>query len=151
CNAPPSAVAAARATKTIPIVFWGVALPVEIGLVASLGRPGGNVTGFAFSVGPEMITKHLELLKAIAPNTRRLARLGGRPSTEHMDGRPILFAEYPYAAHSMEGRRFFLDDPDDAFTNILEWRADAIYAFGDPVTMNARQRIVEFANRHRMP
>ena len=155
CNAPPSAVAAARATKTIPIVFWGVALPVELGLVDSLGRPGRNVTGVAFSAGPEMITKHLQLLKAIAPQTRRLARLGGQSSIEHVDDRTIIPAvsESPYAAHSMEGRRFFFDDRDKTeavFASILQWQADAIYAFGDPATYGERQRIVDFAKRHRL-
>jgi len=156
CNAPTSAVAAARATTTIPIVFWGVALPVELGLVESLGRPGRNVTGFAFSAGPEIITKHLQLLKAIAPNTRRLARLSSRPSIEHVDGRRITppIAESPYAVHSMEGHRFFLDDHDNVeavFASIREWQPDAIYAFGDPATFSERRRIVDFANRHRLP
>jgi putative ABC transport system substrate-binding protein len=59
---PPSAVAAARATKTIPVVFWGVSHPLELGLVSSLARPGANVTGVAFSPGVELIGKQLELL-----------------------------------------------------------------------------------------
>jgi len=81
CNAPPPTIAAARATTTIPIVFWGVAFPVEHGLIASYRRPGGNVTGFAFSAGPEIITKQLEFLKAIAPNTKRVALIRGLAKT----------------------------------------------------------------------
>ncbi len=56
----PSTLAAAQATKTIPIVFWGVSFPVELGLVDSIGRPGRNVTGVAFATGPELIAKELE-------------------------------------------------------------------------------------------
>jgi ABC-type uncharacterized transport system substrate-binding protein len=53
-------------------VFWAVAFPVELGLVASLGRPGGNVTGVGYSAGPEIVTKLIEL---VAPSTARLAGL----------------------------------------------------------------------------
>ena len=70
---PPAAVAAARTTKTIPIVFWGVSHPVQLGLIKELARPGGNVTGVAYSTGREVTGKQLEFLKEIAPAAARLA------------------------------------------------------------------------------
>ena len=70
---PDAAVAAARATKTIPFVFWGVAFPVEQGLIKSFARPGGNVTGIASLAvdGAEFFTKQLQLMKEIAPSITR--------------------------------------------------------------------------------
>src|SRR5262245_23118470 len=109
CNAPPPTMAAARATKTIPIVFWGVAQPVLHGLIDSFRRPGRNVTGFAFSPGPEIVTKQAEFLKTIAPRTRRVARLGGVTSVEHLNGRMIDVPapiETAFRAFGIEDRRF---------------------------------------------
>jgi ABC-type uncharacterized transport system substrate-binding protein len=70
-----SAVALSKATKAIPIVFMGAGDPVSLGLVASLGRPGGNVTGLSFSVGMETFGKGLELLREAIPGIRRVAVL----------------------------------------------------------------------------
>jgi len=69
---PEAAVAAARATTTIPIVFWGVAYPVEQGLVDSYAKPGRNATGVAWSTG-QVYAKRIQLLREIAPNAPRLA------------------------------------------------------------------------------
>ena len=155
CNAPPPTIAAARATRTIPIVFWGVAQPVAHGLIDSFRRPGRNVTGFAFSPGPEIITKQAEFLKTIAPGTRRVARLGGVTSAEHLDGRrislPIIDAGFQ--AFGIESRRFPIASREDVpsiLASIRDWRADAIFAFGDPATMNERHALADFAHRHRL-
>src|SRR5262245_41043385 len=72
---PVAAVAAKKATETIPIVMINAANPDRLGLVESLARPGGNVTGVAYSVGVETIGKGLELLKAAVPKVRRVAVL----------------------------------------------------------------------------
>ena len=69
----PAAVAAKNATGTIPIVMWGVGDPVGLGLVASLARPGGNVSGLSFSVGMDTFGKGLELLREAIPKVRRMA------------------------------------------------------------------------------
>jgi putative ABC transport system substrate-binding protein len=71
----PPAVAAKSATSTIPIVMATSADPVELGLVASLARPGGNVTGLSFSVALDVVGKELELLKETVPKVRRVAVL----------------------------------------------------------------------------
>jgi ABC-type uncharacterized transport system substrate-binding protein len=155
-NGPPAAVAAARATKTIPIVFWGVGFPVEYGLVASLARPGGNVTGFAFSAGPEVFSKLLELLKAIAPRTVRVAMIYGTGSNDVSGrlvsiSRPVLEPAARQLAMQLQG--FPVRDREElsrAFTSILDWRAHAIYAYGDPLTWVEHKRIVDFANSNRL-
>ena len=83
--------AAMQATKTIPIVFAGIGDPVESGVVASLARPGGNVTGFS-SLGPELVGKRLELLKQALPGVDRVAvlwlpgALGGRTDKDMLSG-----------------------------------------------------------------
>ena len=75
----PPAVAAKNATSTIPIVMATSADPVELGLVASLARPGGNVTGLSFSVALDVVGKELELLKETVPKVRRVAVLWNPP------------------------------------------------------------------------
>jgi len=74
---PPAAIAAVRTTRTIPIVFWGVGFPVEIGVVQSLPRPGGNVTGIAWFADEATYLKRTQLLAEIAPEVRRLGWLIG--------------------------------------------------------------------------
>ena len=71
----PSAVAAMKATTTIPIVMTSSLDPVRAGLVASLARPGGNVTGLAVDAGGEILGKRFELLKEMLPNLSRLGIL----------------------------------------------------------------------------
>jgi putative ABC transport system substrate-binding protein len=149
---PRSAVAAARATKTIPIVFWGVSAPVELGLIGSLARPGGNVTGIAYTAGLEVNSKILELLKVAAPQTIRVAELYG--NTANIDLRwatGMAILESAARDLKMEMRRFEVRAPDDfetIFRAVLAWRAHAVLVHGDPMTWSERQRIVDFTNRN---
>jgi hypothetical protein len=72
-GAAPATVAAAKTTASIPIVFWSVPVPLDLGLVASVARPGGNITGVSWDVNPETSAKTLQLFREIAPKVSRIA------------------------------------------------------------------------------
>lgn len=156
-NGPEAAIAAARATSTIPVVFWGVADPVGQGLVESLARPGRNITGVAWYAGRGVDAKRLELIREIAPAAKRLASMtvpsaGATVGGQQRAGRPV-FAEAARAL-GFETRDFPVATPadlDPAFEAMLAWRAQAFTAAGTTLTYRERHRIVEFANRHRLP
>jgi putative tryptophan/tyrosine transport system substrate-binding protein len=156
-NGPEAAIAAAQATSTIPIVFWGVGFPVEQGLVASLARPGGNATGVAWYASPEVDGKRLELLKQIAPQAKRLAFLTVPSAVRSVKGGQALIPSTFVDAGKQLGyemQRFTVEkaeDFDDAFRAILAWRAESITVAGTTVTVRATKRIVEFANSNRLP
>lgn len=155
-NGPESAVAAARATSTIPIVFWGVGYPVEQGLVESLARPGGNVTGMAFfpGIGSEKI---IEIIREIVPSAKAVSVLLTPSAGTAVDRRPlptmggniaaaarglgIAYHGHPVASG---------EDFERAFEAILKAGADAIVAPGTTTTWRARHRIADFALRHRL-
>jgi putative ABC transport system substrate-binding protein len=85
-----AAAAAARATRTVPIVFFNSYLPVECGLVDSYAKPGRNCTGTAWNTGPEVVAKRLEYLRAIAPSATRLVSLGADSRNFTLSGEPLL-------------------------------------------------------------
>ena len=153
---PPSAVAAARATKTIPIVFWGVAFPVELGLVSGFARPGGNVTGMADRTGPGVVDKQLELFKQIAPAATRLAWITNPHSMRTVSGADHTLSMIPLSgatALGLELGRYEVhrgEDFDAVFAAVQAWRAQGIGLVGNPLTWRERKRIVEFANRNRL-
>ena len=153
-----SAVAAARATSTIPIVFVAVPWPVDTGLVDSFARPGRNVTGVSSYSGIEVSTKRLEILKEIAPTATRLswildARHGGDrrrkgvSTSDPCSTRRQGGCGYDVRYH-MVGKQA---DLDPAFADILQWHAQAIAVAGSATTYAARERIADFALRHRLP
>ena len=151
------AIAAARATRTIPIVFVNVSWPVEQGLIESYGRPGRNVTGVSTYTGLEVSAKRLEFLKAVAPTATRLSWILGSPTEQTVDGagfdiRPLL----SQAAGSLgyEVRYHFVqksEDLDPVFADILASRAQALSVAGNPATFVARERIAAFALSNRLP
>jgi ABC-type uncharacterized transport system substrate-binding protein len=151
------AIAAARATRTIPIVFVNVSWPVEQGLIESYGRPGGNVTGVSTYTGLEVSAKRLEFLKAVAPTATRLSWILGSPTEQTVDGagfdvRPVL----SQAARSLgyEVRYHFVqksEDLDPVLADILASRAQALSVAGNPATFVARERIAAFALSNRLP
>ena len=154
---PDATIAAARATRTTPIVFISVAWPVEQGLIDSYARPGRNVTGVATYTGLEVSTKRLEFLKALAPNLTRLSWILGSASEPTVDGagfdiRPVL----EQAARSLgyEVRFHFvrsLDDLEAVFADMLAWRAQALAVAATPALFLATERITAFALSHRLP
>src|SRR5215470_1293511 len=148
---PPSAVAAAKATKTIPIVFWGVSFPVELGLVASIGRPGRNVTGVAYATGPELIAKELEFLKQIVPSVTRVAWINSPQGVQIKVQQAAIDAAARSLGFALEHYLIrYPDDFDTIFATILGSRANAIGLVGNPLTWRERKRIADFANRNRL-
>jgi putative ABC transport system substrate-binding protein len=152
-----AAIAAARATRTIPIVFVNVSWPVEQGLIESYGRPGRNVTGVTTYTGVEVSIKRLEFLKAVAPTATRLSWILGSATEPTVDGagldlKPVL----SQAARSLgyDVRYHFLhksEDLDSVFADIVASRAQALAVAGNLVTFVARERIAAFALSHRLP
>jgi len=159
-GSPWGAVAAARATKTIPIVFWRVGFPVEYGLVDSLAEPGRNVTGLAWFADESIYVKRYQLLREFAPRATRVATISPASVTMYdTAGRPVdrtrLVDKIGAATHRMGlQRRLFpvkgLADFDPAFAAIERWGADSLMAFDVPLLILARNRIIDFARRNRL-
>ncbi len=153
----PAAVAAARATKTIPIVFAEVPWPVETGLIDSFARPGRNVTGVSNYTGIEVSTKRLEFLKEIAPTATRLSWILDSSMEVTLDGgrfdiRPLLDPAARKLGYEVRYHYVAKDeDFDPAFADILNWRAQALAVAGSAAIFVARERIAAFAVRNRLP
>ena len=152
--ATPHARAAKQATTTIPIVAWAMQDPVKDGLVASLARPGGNVTGLTF-LGPELVPKRLQLLKEAVPGVSRVAGLwhpGGYAEGTKQD----MVNEVEGAARGL-GLQLQLvgaeapHDLDSAFSTMARGRADALIQLPSPMFYGERRRIVDLAAKHRLP
>jgi putative ABC transport system substrate-binding protein len=147
-----AALAAKQATTTIPIVFSGATDPVGRGLVASLARPGGNITGVAFDTGSELDGKRLELLKEAVPTISRVAILAGNVASEAQE----TAQENAARALSLTLRRFYVQQPEEfpawVFPALTAARhmIDALRAGGPAVSMYRRQ-IADFALQHRLP
>jgi putative tryptophan/tyrosine transport system substrate-binding protein len=147
----PAALAAKAATTTVPIVFTSGGDPVKLGLVASLNRPGGNVTGISF-ITSDLGAKQLGLLRELRPGTTRIAVLVDPkfPLTER------LVSELRAAALAGGQQLIVLDVSSDreietAFTTLVQRGAGALHA-GIGAFMNSqRERIVALAARHRIP
>ncbi len=145
-----AALAAKNATTTIPIVFISND-PVGVGLVASLARPGGNITGLSIIV-PDLSGKMLELLKEAVPGVTRVAVLW----VSSNPGLRLAFNEMGVAARTLgvELQSVDVRDPtrlEGTFAAITRGRAGAVIVFPDPVTFFHRQRILDFAAKSRLP
>lgn len=148
------AMAAKRATQTIPIVFAAMARPVERGAVASLGRPGGNVTGVAFA--PEETSKQFQLLKEAAPRVSRVAALADPLSDLPAEGR-----EARRQALAADVRKLGLDvrwidvrnatEIDAALTRIASSDVNGLIVSDSSPLFTRRERICAFARDHRLP
>ena len=143
--------AAKEATKTIPIVMPVSSAPVEHGFVASLARPGGNITGLTL-VSSELIGKRLELLKTVVPRVSRIAVLSNPTSS----GAPLQMRAAEVAARTLGVQLQFLevrgpDDVEKAFEAATKGRAGALIALDDPLVFTHRVRIVKLAAKSRLP
>jgi putative ABC transport system substrate-binding protein len=147
----PGALAAKSATTTIPIVMVTTGDPVQGGLVASLARPGGNVTGVT-ALGQVLNVKRLELLKEAVPSVKRIAVLTN-PASPYTE--PFLQeSEATARGLGVEVRVLEARGPDDlekAFEAIINERAEGLMVLVDIMFITHRRRIVELAAKNRLP
>jgi ABC-type uncharacterized transport system substrate-binding protein len=148
---PPATRAAKQATVTIPIVMGHDDDPVGSGFVASLARPGGNITGLA-TLAPEIAGKQLELLREIVPKLSRVAVIGSatRP------GNPQALREINLAADAVGVQLQYLEiqipkDIETAFRAASKERADAVLVLSNEVLIRQRRQIVDLAVKSRLP
>jgi putative ABC transport system substrate-binding protein len=143
----PAATAAKQATKDIPIILSGVGDPIGTGLIASLARPGGNITGVS-SATSEMGAKNLELIREVLPSARRVAVLANapdpfsKPLLQHIrDAAKMLSVEIkPVMVHDVEQLGGHIEE-------IVKWRADALIV--QPSLPH--RRVADLAIKHRLP
>jgi putative ABC transport system substrate-binding protein len=148
-----AALAAKNATSSIPIVMIFASDPVEIGLVTSLNRPGGNITGTTFTPGPEIFGKQLQLLNETVPRASRVAILSNPAD-------PLSFAlqmrEVEATARSLHIRLQHVEakgpeEFDRAFAAMARERADALLVGGTSTFLAHRTRLAELAVKGRLP
>jgi len=150
-GSPQSAQAAKSATSTIPIVFRGGADPVRDGLVASLARPGGNLTGV--SVADDLTGKRLELLSEVVPRARMIALLVN-PNNAKYNDRAI--GDLQEAART-KGWKFHVlkarseSEIDSAFASLVQLHVDALVVGADPFLTTRREQLVALASRRAVP
>ena len=143
--------AAKNVTTTIPIVMAQVNDPVGSGFVASLARPGGNITGLS-TLTPELSGKLLELLKEVVPKLSRVAIFGDSTTP----GNAQSLKETELAAGAFKVRLQYLDisgfkDIAGAFRKARKGRADALLVLGAPVLISQRKQIADLAAKNRLP
>jgi putative tryptophan/tyrosine transport system substrate-binding protein len=148
---PPPTRSAKEATSTIPIVMGSDIDPVGNGFVASLARPGGNITGLS-ALSPELSGKQLELLKEIIPKLSRVAVLG----TSTIPGSAQMLRETEAAAGVFGVHLQYLDvqkpkEIETAFRAASKGRADAVLVLPNPLTLSQRTQVVDLAVKSRLP
>ena len=135
--------------RDIPVVIYAMGQPVEAGLVASLAKPGGNITGLTVNSGPENEAKRLQLLKEALPHSTRVAYLCTRGSWDE----PIARAVREVAANLGVTLLFAEHRPGDlkaTFAGVLAHGPDALFASLSAETYGQREQVVEFARRVRL-
>jgi len=148
----PALVAAKNVTGTVPIVAINVGDPVALGLIASLARPGGNITGLSYSVGADVYGKELELLKEALPDIGRVAVLSNPANPGHTLAIPnvkVAAQALGVELQLVEGR-----DPnefDDAFAAMAKERVKAVLVLADPLFYLHRTRLADLALKNRLP
>lgn len=150
-TAPAPVLAAKNATRTIPIVMVFTPDPVQLGLVASLARPGGNITGLS-SMSIDLSAKQLELLKEAVPKILRVAVLMNPANPWHALGLKEVGVRAQALAldlEILEVRR--PEEFEDAFSAITRKRGGAVLVLADPMFFTHRTRLAELAAKHRLP
>jgi putative ABC transport system substrate-binding protein len=147
----PPTLAAKQATTTIPIVMIGVGDPVGSGLVSSLARPGGNITGNTI-LGPEVAGKRLQLLKEVIPSLSRVAFLWNPDNASH----PAQLAELRVAVEALGIKLLPVpvrssDEFDNAFAAMMRERPDAFLMTNDPFHQLSIGRVIDFLANNRLP
>jgi putative tryptophan/tyrosine transport system substrate-binding protein len=143
--------AAKKTTSAIPIVFAQEGDPIGSGLVASLARPGGNITGLS-TFSPELHGKRLEILKEVVPNLARVAVLG----TSTVEGHALFLKEQEPASRALRLQLQYLDllnsrDIEIAFRTASKGRVDAIVLLSGPVLNAHVSKVVDLAAKSRLP
>ena len=143
--------AAKSATATIPIVFTSVSDPVGLRLVASLARPGGNLTGFS-SLSTELSPKRLELLSELVPQVGVIALLVN-PNNANAEPviRDVQEAARAKGVHVPILKAGTEDEIDAAFASLVELHAGALFVGGDPFFFSRREQLLGLASRHAVP
>ena len=147
----PAALAAKQATTTIPIVTLGVGDPVGSGLVASLARPGGNVTGVT-SLSPDLVGKQLEFLKEVLPTVSRVAILWDPANpAQTLQVRAADVAAQQLGVQLLRVEARGPEAFDGAFATMTRAHADALLVLGGSITFEHRRRLAELAAKRRLP
>ncbi len=147
----PAAAAAKKATSTVPIVVFNAGDPVKTQLAASLGRPGGNLTGIS-DVAAELAPKRLELLKEAAPNLRRVAMLWNANDlgmTMRYEASAAVAKDLGVDVQSLGVRE--PNDFADAFAAMERAMPDGLLMVADALTILNRKRVFDFAAQHNLP
>jgi putative tryptophan/tyrosine transport system substrate-binding protein len=147
-----AALAAKRATSSIPIVMIFPSDPVETGLVASLSRPGGNITGTTFTAGPEIFGKQLQILKETVPHASRVAILTNPADPSFA----LQVRDVQATARSLSIRLQHVeargpDEFESAFAAMGRERAEALLVTGSSTFLAHRARLAELAIKGRLP
>ncbi len=148
---PAATFAAKRSTASIPIVMVNTPDPVQLGLVVSLGRPGGNITGTT-TLSAEMSIKQLELLKEVVPRAVRIAVLWNPSNPWH----PLALKGAEAAAPSLAIQLQIMaargpEELDNAFAAMTRKRAEAVLVLADPLFFFYRSRLADLAAKRRLP
>jgi putative ABC transport system substrate-binding protein len=151
-SGPPAALAAKRATSSVPIVFLSGGDPMKMGLVSSFHRPGGNITGFFFLVS-ELVSKRLAMLHELLPAAKRIAVL--------VNPANAATAEPTVRDAAVVGRALALDirvfnastreEIDAAFAAFTQWRPEALFIGPDPFFITAGEQLITLTARHALP
>ncbi len=152
-SGPQIAVALKSATATIPIVFVAVADPVGLGLVQSLSRPGGNITGLATMVPEDFLAKRIQILQDLVAGASKIALLVNPGNPIHR----LIVAEYVPGTARRLGVTLLIveattpEELDAAFASAAAQHADAIVDVGDILTVRQAPRVVALAAKYRLP